>query len=128
MILWSKVVLEGKIGLVQFLIDCVLIRKYASEMIFIPKDNILIYFKVRQKILCCAHIRHISAHFKKFTIFAENRLFFPAKWACLKNWEYINVAPKNVLRANFIHKSKKFLYKKYWTPLGKKKNFHFLLG
>ena len=63
MILGSKVVLGGKIELVQFLIDCVLIRKNAREMISIPKDNILMYFKVRQKnFVLCTH----KAHFCTF--------------------------------------------------------------
>ena len=30
----------GEIGLVQFLIDCVLMRKHVGEMIYIPKDRI----------------------------------------------------------------------------------------
>ena len=53
--------------------------KKAKEMIVTPKENILIYFHLRQKnfVLCTQ-----KAHFcrlKIFSIFAKNRLFPPAK-------------------------------------------------
>ena len=81
-----------------------------------------------KKILCCAHIRHICGPGRNFTILAENRLFSPAKWGSLKNCVCINVAPKNVLRTNFMDKSKKFLYQKFWETLARKIFFEFLLG
>ena len=36
----SKGGILGEIGLVQFLIDCTLMRKDVGEMIYIPKDRI----------------------------------------------------------------------------------------
>ena len=79
MILWSKVVLWGKIGLVQFLTYCVLIRKNAREMIFIPKYNILIYFKVRQKdFVMCTHKAHFWRYLKIYD-FRWKSLIFPSK-------------------------------------------------
>ena len=36
--IWAMVL--GEIGLVQFLIDCTLMRKDVGEMIYIPKDRI----------------------------------------------------------------------------------------
>ena len=66
MIRGSKVGFEGKIGLVQFLIHSALMKKNDREMIFIPKDNILMYFKVRQKnFVLCTHKAHFWTCEKK---------------------------------------------------------------
>ena len=79
MIRGSKVVFLGKIWLVQFLIDCVSMRKKAREMVFIPKDNLSIYFKVRQKIfVLCTHKAHLCAFFKNYD-FRWKSLIFPSK-------------------------------------------------
>ena len=52
-------------------------RKNAREMIFIPKDNILIYFKVRQ-IFFCTHKAHLWTS-REFYDFSEKSLIFPSK-------------------------------------------------
>ena len=51
MIFLAKVITDGKIGLVQFLINCAIMRKHVREMIVISKNKILKYFKVRQKFI-----------------------------------------------------------------------------
>ena len=53
---WIKGDTRGKIRPVLFLILCIPTKKNVQEMIIIPKDNILMYFKVRQKfIMLCTH-------------------------------------------------------------------------
>ena len=45
----------GEIGLVQFLIDCALMRKNIGEMIYIPKDRIFDVLQSETKIFVVVH-------------------------------------------------------------------------
>ena len=87
-------------------------------MIVTPKENILIYFHLRQKIiLLCTH----KAHFyrpKKNNDFRLNCLFSPAKLVSLKNFEYTHQAQKKYIERNFIGISKSVLYYQYCKPRG----------
>ena len=47
--------LLGEIGLVQFLIDCTLMRKNVGKMIYIPKDRIFDVLQSETKIFVVVH-------------------------------------------------------------------------
>jgi len=55
MIFLAKVVPEGKIGLVSFLIDCALMRKNVGKMIYIPKDRSFDVLKSETKMFVVVH-------------------------------------------------------------------------
>ena len=69
----------GEIGLVQFLIDCDLMRKNIGEIIYIPKDRIFDVLQSEIKfLLLCTHKAHLWT-WERIYDFSRKFFIFPSK-------------------------------------------------